>query len=159
MKAIKFIIKILIDLVDQIYITGKPLINDYLTTQGKDVINTKITGKDFLRRPETDFFDLMNISGSTFDYSDDVFEKALIQIKYAGYIEKEFKEANKLKSLEGKIIPKAINYDLIVNLASEAREKLKKIRPENISQATRISGVNPSDISILLVYLEGRKFE
>lgn len=152
-------IKILIDLVDQIYITGKPLINDYLTTQGKDIINTKITGKDFLRRPETDFFDLMNISGSTFDYSDDVFEKALIQIKYAGYIEKEFKEANKLKSLEGKIIPKAINYDLIVNLASEAREKLKKIRPENISQATRISGVNPSDISILLVYLEGRKFE
>lgn len=152
-------IKILIDLVDQIYITGKPLINDYLTTQGKDIINTKITGKDFLRRPETDFFDLMNISGRTFDYSDDVFEKALIQIKYAGYIEKEFKEANKLKSLEGKIIPKAINYDLIVNLASEAREKLKKIRPENISQATRISGVNPSDISILLVYLEGRKFE
>lgn len=152
-------IKILIDLVEQIYITGKPLINDYLTKQGKDIINTKITGKDFLRRPETDFFDLMNISGIIFDYSDDVFEKALIQIKYAGYIEKEFKEANKLKSLEGKIIPKAINYDLIVNLASEAREKLKKIRPENISQATRISGVNPSDISILLVYLEGRKFE
>ena len=152
-------IKTLIDLVDEVFVTAKPEINEYLTKQGKSVINVKITGKEFLRRPDTDFFDLMNILGINFDYSEDIFEKALIQIKYAGYIEKEYKEANKLKALEEKIIPKGINYDSIVNLASEAREKLKEVRPENISQATRISGVNPSDISILLVYLEAKRFE
>ncbi|MDD5182894.1 MAG: tRNA uridine-5-carboxymethylaminomethyl(34) synthesis enzyme MnmG [Bacilli bacterium] len=149
----------LIDLIDKVYITAKPEINEYLTKNNKSVINVKISGKEFLRRPDTNFADLVNILGLNLEYSKDVFEKALIQIKYAGYIEKEYKEASKLKSLQSKIIPRKINYDNIVNLASEAREKLKKVRPENISQATRISGVNPSDISILLIYLEGNKFE
>ena len=149
----------LIELIDKVYITAKPEINEYLTKNNKSVINVKISGKEFLRRPDTNFADLVNILGLNLEYSKDVFEKALIQIKYAGYIEKEYKEASKLKSLQSKIIPRKINYDNIVNLASEAREKLKKVRPENISQATRISGVNPSDISILLIYLEGNKFE
>lgn len=152
-------IETLIDFIDNVYLTAKPEINEYLSKQGKSVINVKITGKDFLRRPDTDFLDLVNILGIDLDYADDIFEKALIQIKYAGYIQKEYKEASKLKSLEGKVIPKNINYDSIVNLASEAREKLKEVRPENISQATRISGVNPSDVSILLVYLEGKRVE
>ncbi|MDD2258247.1 MAG: tRNA uridine-5-carboxymethylaminomethyl(34) synthesis enzyme MnmG [Bacilli bacterium] len=149
----------LIELIDKVYITAKPEINEYLTKNNKSVINVKISGKEFLRRPDSNFADLVNILGLNLEYSKDVFEKALIQIKYAGYIEKEYKEASKLKSLQSKIIPRKINYDNIVNLASEAREKLKKVRPENISQATRISGVNPSDISILLIYLEGNKFE
>lgn len=149
----------LIELIDKVYITAKPEINEYLTKNNKSVINVKISGKEFLRRPDSNFADLVNILGLNLEYSKDVFEKALIQIKYAGYIEKEYKEASKLKSLQSKIIPRKMNYDNIVNLASEAREKLKKVRPENISQATRISGVNPSDISILLIYLEGNKFE
>ena len=70
---------------------------------------------------------------------------------------KEYKQAKKFQVLETKKIPVDIDYDIIPNIASEARDKLKKVKPETISQASRISGVNPSDISILLVYLESRK--
>ena len=80
-----------------------------------------------------------------------------IDIKYEGYIDKAMKQANKLLKMEDYSIPKEIDYSLIQNLALEAREKLIKIKPLTIGQASRISGVNPSDISILLVYLKSKK--
>ena len=78
----------------------------------------------------------------------------LIQVKYAGYIKKEYEQKNKLLKLESKQIPKDIDYNKIKNIASEARQKLSLIRPETIAQASRISGVNPADISVLMVYLK-----
>ena len=90
------------------------------------------------------------------NYPQDVIEEVEIQIKYEGYIKKIEREAEKMLKNEEKQIPTNIDYDKIPNLASEARQKLKEVRPLNIAQAIRISGVNPADISILLVYL--RKF-
>lgn len=89
-----------------------------------------------------------------FPYNQEIKEQVEIYLKYKGYIEKSYKEAEKLLKLEKKQIPEDINYDKIMNLASEARQKLKEVRPTTIAQAIRISGVNPSDISILSVYLK-----
>ena len=88
------------------------------------------------------------------DYSEEVIEEVEIEIKYEGYIAKALKEAEKLNNLENKKIPDDINYDAIHNIASEAKQKLKEVRPTTIAQALRISGVNPADISILMVYLK-----
>ena len=78
-----------------------------------------------------------------------------IQIKYEGYIKRELAEVERQRKLEEKILPKDISYKDIVGLRLEAAEKLDKIRPMNIGQASRISGVNPADISVLLIYLTG----
>jgi tRNA uridine 5-carboxymethylaminomethyl modification enzyme len=82
---------------------------------------------------------------------DAVFEQAEIEIKYAGYIEKERRNADKLKRLENIIIPKNFDFDQLASLSFEAKEKLNKLRPGTLAQASRISGINPSDISVLLV--------
>ena len=87
------------------------------------------------------------------DYKD-YFEFASIEVKYEGYISKAYKESEKMRNLEEKQIPLDISYDDVKNLASEARQKLKQVMPRTISQASRISGVNPVDISILAVYLK-----
>jgi tRNA uridine 5-carboxymethylaminomethyl modification enzyme len=83
--------------------------------------------------------------------NDTVFEQAEIEIKYAGYIEKERKNADKLKRLENIRIPDQFNFDVLASLSHEAKEKLNKLRPQTLAQASRISGINPSDISVLLV--------
>ncbi len=89
-----------------------------------------------------------------YDNPSEVLEQALIHYKYEGYISKSLEQARKMKSFDGKIIPDNINYDLVDNIALEAREKLKKIKPKTIGQASRISGVNPADISVLVIYVE-----
>lgn len=106
----------------------------------------------FLKRPEIN----MNIIAEliTLNYDKEILEEAEIEIKYEGYIAKVYKEAEKMQKLEEKLIPKDIDYNDILNLANEARQKLSQIRPFSIGQATRISGVNPSDIAILSVYLK-----
>ena len=106
----------------------------------------------FLKRPEIN----MNIIAEliTLNYDKEILEEAEIEIKYEGYIAKVYKEAEKMQKLEEKLIPKDIDYNDILNLANEARQKLSQIRPLSIGQATRISGVNPSDIAILSVYLK-----
>ena len=88
------------------------------------------------------------------DFSEEVKEQVEIAIKYEGYIKKMEKEVEKLINLESKQIPSDIDYDKVVNIATEAREKLKKVMPTTIAQATRISGVNPADIAVLTVYLK-----
>ena len=80
-------------------------------------------------------------------------EQVEISIKYEGYIAKTYKEVEKMLKLESKEIPEDIDYEKVINLASEARQKLEKVRPKTIAQAMRISGVNPADISILSIYL------
>lgn len=140
----------------KVFITPKPEINNYLMEQGKPVINEKITAYDLLKRPDVDLNDLYNITGLKYELSKVVEEQVLIEIKYEGYINKARKEADKLKQMESRKIPSDIDYNNIPNIAHEALEKLQKVKPETLAQASRISGVNPSDITMILVYLESR---
>ena len=91
---------------------------------------------------------------SDIELSTEVKEQVEIQVKYEGYIEKALQQVEKLKKMEDKKIPENIDYDAISGIATEAKEKLKEVRPLSVAQASRISGVNPADISILLVYIE-----
>ena len=112
-----------------------------------------ISALDFIKRPEVTINDLKKLNLIDIDYDDDVIEQVEINTKYDGYIVKEIREAAKMLKLENKKIPDDIDYDDIKNIASEARQKLKEVKPTSIGQAIRISGVNPADISILMVYL------
>lgn len=133
-------------------------INNYFNTHNISLLTGRISAYDLLKRPEINFEDIKKLFPTiNISLDNTSLEQIAISIKYEGYIVKEFKEAKKFQVLETKRIPSDIDYDIIPNIASEAKDKLKKIRPETISQASRISGVNPSDISILLVYLESRK--
>lgn len=111
-----------------------------------------MTLEQLLRRPEINMNFLENFVN--LEYDEEIKEQAEIYLKYEGYITKAYKEAEKMLKLEKKQIPDDIDYDKIKNIASEARQKLKEVRPTTIAQAIRISGVNPSDISILSVYLK-----
>ena len=116
------------------------------------VPQTTISYEQLLRRPEITIEFLENFIEIPF--SDDIKEQVYINLKYEGYISKAYKEAEKMLKLEEKQIPEDIDYDKVKNIASEARQKLKEVRPTTIAQAIRISGVNPADISILAVYLK-----
>lgn len=111
---------------------------------------------DLLKRPEITFSVIEEMIGEQ-DYPAEVKEQIEIQTKYEGYIKKSLEQVDRMLKMEDKKIPDNINYDDIHSLADEAREKLKEIRPMSIGQASRISGVNPADISILLVYVEQGK--
>ena len=114
--------------------------------------NETLSFEQLLSRPEITIAFLEQFK--TFPYKKEIKEQIEIYLKYKGYIEKAYKETEKMLKLEKKQIPKDIDYDKIKNIASEARQKLKEVRPTTIAQAIRISGVNPSDISILSVYLK-----
>ena len=114
---------------------------------------------DLLKRPSIKIKDLIALKKVDLKYDDEVLMQAEIQIKYEGYIKKALKEVERLKQLEDIKIPKDIDYLKISNLASEARQKLLKILPTTLGQASRISGVNPSDIAVLSVYLKRFKNE
>ncbi|AOZ92859.1 tRNA uridine-5-carboxymethylaminomethyl(34) synthesis enzyme MnmG [Paenibacillus crassostreae] len=107
-----------------------------------------------LRRPEINYSHIEQLSPSPYNLTDEMKEQVEIQIKYAGYIEKQMAHVQKLQKMEKKKMPDSIDYTEINGLAIEARQKLEKIRPISIGQASRISGVTPADISVLLVYLE-----
>lgn len=113
-----------------------------------------ITLYDFLKRSEINFNLLINERILDKVYDDEIYNQVEILIKYEGYIKKEAKEVEKLLKLESKKIPDNIDYDKVYNLASEAKQKLKEVRPKTIAQASRISGVNPVDITILTIYLK-----
>lgn len=132
-------------------ITPKKEINAYLKTLNTSELKEGISLYDLLKRQEIKMEDLSKFI--EIPSSKEIIEEIEIQIKYEGYIVKAEKEAEKQLSLEKKQIPKDIDYNKVPNLASEAREKLIEIEPTTLAQASRISGVNPADISILMVYL------
>ena len=116
-----------------------------------------VTAKEFLRRPEVSYQDVVNFIGPAAEELDDkIIELIETEIKYEGYISKALDQVEKMKRMEEKRIPANIDWDDIDSIATEARQKFKLINPETIGQASRISGVNPADISILMVYLEGK---
>ena len=131
-----------------------PNSNDILEKLGSTPIKDGYSIYDLLKRPEITYEKLLANNIIDFKYDIDIIEQVELNIKYEGYIKKAEKEAEKLISLENKKIPENIDYNNIVNLASEAKQKLSEIRPTSIGQAIRISGVNPADISILSIYLK-----
>ncbi len=131
-------------------------VNVILQEKGSTLVKQSDKYAKLLARPNIDRKDIITLDTipeyiQKENISDAVFEQAEIEIKYAGYIEKEKRNADKLKRLDTIKIPKAFNYDVLASLSFEAKEKLNKIRPSTLAQASRISGINPSDISVLLV--------
>ncbi|MBU0904630.1 tRNA uridine-5-carboxymethylaminomethyl(34) synthesis enzyme MnmG [Paenisporosarcina quisquiliarum] len=122
--------------------------------KGGTELKDGIRGNDLMKRPEMTYDDIAKLSPSTIELTDEMKEQIEIQVKYEGYIEKSLLQVDKLKKMENKKIPDHIDFDAISGLATEAKQKLKEVRPLSIAQASRISGVNPADISILLVYIE-----
>ena len=135
-------------------ITPKKEINDIFKKLNTSLLKDSITLYDLLKRPELSIEDLTNFI--ELNYSKEVLKEVEINIKYEGYIKKAMDEAKKMLELEDKKIPEDINYQDIPNIASEAKEKLDNIRPLTLGQASRISGVNPSDIAIISIYLKKR---
>ena len=150
-KEKKQAIKELIEYLKSAKIT--PSNNEKLKLLDTKLLKDGISAYELLKRPEISIAKLKEQNLIASSYSNEVEEQVEIQIKYEGYITKVEKEAEKMLKYEEKKIPKDINYDNVQNLASEARQKLKNVNPTSIGQALRISGVNPADISILMVYL------
>ena len=145
-------IKELTSLLKQNKITPTEETNKYLKSLNSAEIKDGITLYELLRRPEITTKEIEHFI--EIPYNDKILEQVEISIKYEGYIKKAEKEAEKMLNLENKQIPENIDYEKIKNLASEAKQKLKEVKPTSIGQAIRISGVNPADISILMVYLK-----
>ncbi|MFJ7981861.1 tRNA uridine-5-carboxymethylaminomethyl(34) synthesis enzyme MnmG [Lysinibacillus xylanilyticus] len=124
---------------------------------GGSELKDGIRGADLLKRTEMHYELVSSLIPADIEFSDEVKEQIEIQLKYEGYIEKALQQVEKLHKMENKKIPENIDYDAISGLATEARQKLKQVTPLSIAQASRISGVNPADISILLVYIEQGK--
>ncbi|MED5018194.1 tRNA uridine-5-carboxymethylaminomethyl(34) synthesis enzyme MnmG [Paenibacillus chibensis] len=133
---------------------GPSHVNEMLERLGSAPIQDGSNLLTILRRPEVSHDNIEEISPSPFDLTEEMKEQVEIQIKYAGYIEKQLIHVERLKKMDKKKIPDTIDYNEIEGIAIEARQKLSSIRPISIGQASRISGVTPADISILLVYLE-----
>lgn len=129
-------------------------VQELIKSQGGSELKDGIRASDLLKRPEMTYEHIQQVVPAESTLDPDVTEQVEIQIKYEGYIEKSLQQVERLKKMENKKIPENIDYDDINGLASEARQKLKEVRPLSLAQASRISGVNPADISILLVYLE-----
>ena len=124
---------------------------------GGSELKDGIRAADLLKRPEMNYSHIKTLVPQEEELHPDVEEQVEIQVKYEGYIEKSLQQVDKLKKMENKRIPENIDYQAISGLASEARQKLIEVRPLSLAQASRISGVNPADISILLVYIEQGK--
>ncbi len=131
--------------------------NDFITAKGSAALNEKTRAMKLLLRPGIGIKDMIegipNLAAAIGDTDPLVLEQAEIQIKYDVYLEKERELVNKMASLEDLIIPQSFNYDKLTALSAEARQKLTKIKPATLGQASRISGVNPSDVQILMVYM------
>jgi tRNA uridine 5-carboxymethylaminomethyl modification enzyme len=129
-------------------------VQEVIKSAGGSELKDGIRASDLLKRPEMNYEHIKMLAPADEDIDPEVVEQVEIQIKYEGYIEKSLQQVERMKKMENKKIPEDIDYDAINGLATEARQKLKQVRPLSIAQASRISGVNPSDISILLVYIE-----
>jgi tRNA uridine 5-carboxymethylaminomethyl modification enzyme len=136
---------------------GPDEINEPLSTISSSALREKITIASLLKRPEIGVDEIQKLHPSIYrliaKYSKEVAEQAEILVKYEPYIDREQKMAEKIESLNDYLIHDNFDYDRVKALSSEAREKLKKIRPSTIGQMSRISGVSPSDVSVMTIYL------
>lgn len=142
-----------IERLDTIHFSPKSEINDILEEKGSTRLKEGVTARAILQRPELVYEDLLPYIEHV-DLTEEEMRRVTILIKYKGYIEKTLRQVEKVKNMEEKQIPTDLDYDDVLNLSLEARQKLKKVRPVTIGQATRISGINPADISVLLIHLK-----
>ena len=136
------------------HIGGKKEVQELLESYGSTPLKTAVSLAELIRRPELSYEAITPIDYEREPLSEDVIEQVNINIKYDGYIKRQLHQVEQFKKLESKKIPEDIVYESIHNLRKEAIQKLNAIRPVSIGQAKRISGVSPSDISVLLIYLE-----
>jgi tRNA uridine 5-carboxymethylaminomethyl modification enzyme len=125
-----------------------------LAELGTPNINNVTELANLIKRPELTYQDILKLSPAPVELSDEEMEQVEIQLKYEGYIQKSLQQVDKMKRMEEKRIPHWVDYAKISGLSSESREKLQQVRPVSLGQASRISGVNPADISILMIYIE-----
>ncbi len=138
----------------EVRFTPKHDVNVYLQEVGYEPLKDGLSIYELLKRPKLELLRL--IEGTDIQMDEEMARQIEIEVKYEGYIDKARKEADRLAAMERLLLPKDINYDDVIHLSLEARQKLNKIRPLNVGQASRISGVNPADIAVLAVYLQQR---
>ncbi|WP_461207545.1 tRNA uridine-5-carboxymethylaminomethyl(34) synthesis enzyme MnmG [Clostridium sp. DL1XJH146] len=143
-----------LDRIKKIQVTNKNENNEYLEKIGSNPLKKPLALYELIKRPELDYFVLEYFDINRPELSEDVKEEVNIIIKYEGYILKQEESVKQFKKMENKIIPDTLDFNSIKGLRVEAREKLTSIKPKNIGQASRISGVSPADISVLLVVIE-----
>lgn len=145
-----------IERVEHTTVGGSAEVQSLLESQGSTLLKSGTTIAELIRRPELNYHVLAPIDKERQELPEDVCEQVEINIKYDGYIRRQMKQVEQFKKLEQKKIPEDIDYEDVGSLRIEARQKLESYRPISIGQASRISGVSPADISVLLVYLESR---
>ncbi|MBQ2390105.1 MAG: tRNA uridine-5-carboxymethylaminomethyl(34) synthesis enzyme MnmG, partial [Clostridia bacterium] len=143
-----------IERLERTVIPPSDALNEMLVSRETSAVDGGVHLAELIRRPQIDYACLAEFDKDRPELPFDVVEKAEIEIKYAGYIKKQLAQANELRRLERRLIPDNINYSEITGLRLEAAEKLEKIRPASIGQAVGISGVNPADITVLLIWLD-----
>ena len=140
-----------------IRITPKDEVNNFLGKISSTPLKDSVSALDLMKRPEITYKHILEILGEEFQVSAEVAQQVEITIKYAGYISKAKAQAKKMKQMDKRGIPANIDYNKVPNLALEAMQKLSAVRPLTIGQASRISGVNPADISILMIYIDAKR--
>ena len=138
-------------------IPGSPALNAMLEQKGSAPVQNSARLADLLRRPQVSYADLAPFDPDRPNLRPAVAEEVEIQLKYAGYLDRQEKQVQEFKREESRRLPEDIDYEAIAGLRLEARQKLQQIRPVSIGQAGRISGVSPADIAVLLIYLEQQK--
>lgn len=132
-------------------------VNKILTERGTSEITTGVHLIDLIKRPQLDYKSLESIDTGRPALDPNIFEQVEVEIKYEGYIAKQLKQVEQMRRLENRHLPENFDYRTIKGLRLEAQEKLNKIKPLSIGQASRISGVSPADISVLLIWLAQNK--
>jgi tRNA uridine 5-carboxymethylaminomethyl modification enzyme len=132
------------------------IINNFLVSHGSTKIVSGIKLYELLKRPEIEYT-FLNEIGQGANLSKEIIEQVSISIKYEGYLKRQMNQIDQFKRMEERRLPEDIDYTEIRGLSLEARQKLNSTKPHSLGQASRISGVSPADISVLLVYLESRK--
>ena len=141
-------------------ILDKVILNPSVETNGKlaklnlPEINASLTAHEYMRRPEVSYEDMRALLPELPQLRKEEYQQVEISIRYEGYIKKQQEQVDHMEKLENQLIPEEIEYEKLESLRSEAREKLAKIRPLSLGQASRISGVSPADISVLAIYLK-----
>lgn len=146
-----------IERLKNLQITGKKEVNEFLINMGSAELKKPTSLYELIKRSELDYYNIKDLDPDRKELSRQVTEQVNIVSKYEGYITKQLEQISQFKKYENKFIPEDLNYNEVKGLRTEAIQKLDSIRPVNIGQASRISGVSPADINVLLIFLEQRR--
>jgi len=143
-----------LSILDKAILTPSQDTNDRLRQRSLPEINSALTAHEYMRRPEVSYEDMRSLLEELPELKKEEYQQVEISIRYEGYIRKQQEQVDHMEKLENQLIPEDMEYEALTSLRAEAREKLAKIRPLSLGQASRISGVSPADISVLAIYLK-----